>query len=175
MFPKQTVKEKSQSSIELLWHEMTWVKKSVSALTEAVGMTTCNLVHHGGNVTPKWHDIIMPWKHIRLHLNVSSPLWTHPFWLRWGHLREIFLPDTWIEESLILLRRRKRVAGSNLSSSWDCKCKWVISALLHHQYHDWGETFEQGTKLLPGHRSNNKKWLPTAPGVRDHCCVCVMG
>ncbi len=40
----------------------------------------------------------------------------------------------------------------------------MYSALFHLQYHDWGETLEQGTKP------------PTAPRrFITHCCVCALG
>ncbi len=46
-----------------------------------------------------------------------------------------------------------------------------IQCSLHLQYHDWGETLEQGTKSPTALRAP-QDWLPTAPcGV----CVCVCG
>ncbi len=62
-----------------------------------------------------------------------------------------------------------------------------MSSALHRQYHDWGETLEQGTKLPTAPWAPQHKWLPTKPGVcsqcvcvcvclfTTHCCVCALG
>ncbi len=55
---------------------------------------------------------------------------------------------------------------TSLSSGRDCRWgEGITSALFHPQYHDWGETLEQGTdpQLLPGRRSN----------MAAHCSGCV--
>ncbi len=42
--------------------------------------------------------------------------------------------------------------------------EWITSALFHLQYHDWGETLEQGTEP------------PTAPRApQQYVCVCALG
>ncbi len=50
----------------------------------------------------------------------------------------------------------------------------MYSALsLHLQYHDWGESLEQGTEP-PTAPWTPQHWLPTAPGVCSRC-VCAFG
>ncbi len=51
---------------------------------------------------------------------------------------------------------------------------------LHPQYHDWGETLEQGTEPPSAPWAPQHKRLPTAPGVCSrcvcvHCFVCALG
>ncbi len=53
-----------------------------------------------------------------------------------------------------------KVTGLSLGSGRDCRWgEWITSTLFHLQYHDWGETLEQGS---PGSATI---WLPTALGV----------
>ncbi len=65
----------------------------------------------------------------------------------------------------------------------NCPCSFMGGVnnqrSLHPQYHDWGETLEQGTEP-PTAPQAPQHWLPTAPGVCSrwvcvHCCVCALG
>ncbi len=47
-----------------------------------------------------------------------------------------------------------------------------VQRSLHLQYHDWGETLEQGTEPPTAPRAL-QHWLPTAPGCVHGVCVCV--
>ncbi len=58
---------------------------------------------------------------------------------------------------------------SQLSSRFDFGANNQCS--FHLQYHDWGETLEQGTE--PPNCSPGAAWLPTALCVFVHYCVCV--
>ncbi len=46
---------------------------------------------------------------------------------------------------------------------------------LHPQYHNWGETLEQGTEHPTAPWAPQQKRLPTAPGVCSLLCVCAHG
>ncbi len=63
--------------------------------------------------------------------------------------------------------------------------EWIISALFHLQYHDWGETLEQGTKPPTVPRGPQQYGCPllrvcvygvcVCVCVCVHCCVCALG
>ncbi len=68
--------------------------------------------------------------------------------------------------------------------------EWITSALFHLQYHDWGETLEQGTKPSTAPRAPQQYGSPLLRvcvlgvcvcvcvcihGVCVHCCVCALG
>ncbi len=75
------------------------------------------------------------------------------------------------------------VVGSSLRSGRDCLGGVINQLSLHPQYHDWGETLEQGTESPTAPRTLQHKWLSTSPGVNSqyvrvcvymfttHCCV----
>ncbi len=69
------------------------------------------------------------------------------------------------------------IVGSNLGSGRNCQRGGVINEhSLYLQYHDWGETLEQGTEPPTAPRTA-AALADTAPGVCSQCvcsllCVC---
>ncbi len=53
----------------------------------------------------------------------------------------------------------------------------ITSALFHPQYHDWGETLEQGTEPPTAPQAQQQYYCPLlrvcVHSVCVHCCVCV--
>ncbi len=107
------------------------------------------LEHHYGLGLEFWTEA---W-----HFNVKTFYWL---------IRFFFTNKTFVKSKILNLGN----SSSILKSGRDCSCGWGVH-VQRSQYHDWGETLQQGTQPSTAHQAP-QHWLLTASGVCSQC-VCV--